>query len=56
MGFIKNSDGDADHIIERVFDDVGDALREIAEHTVPDETPATVEIPGDGFPLDEKAN
>ena len=42
MGFIKRSDGDADHVIEKVFDDVGDALREIAEHA---ETADTAEAP-----------
>jgi hypothetical protein len=43
MGFIKQ--GDDSLVIEKVFDDVGDVLREIAEHTEPDSEPAVVTVP-----------
>jgi len=36
MGFIKRSDGDTNHVIDRVFDDVSEVLDEIVEHTKPD--------------------
>ena len=56
MGFIKRSDGDADHVIEKVFDDVGEVLEEIARRAAPDEPPAMGEIPGAELPPDEKVN
>lgn len=56
MGFIKRSDGDPDHVVDRVFEDVGEMLDVIAEHTVPDEPTVVVEIPVDEVPSDEKAN
>lgn len=56
MGFIKRSDGDTDHVIDRVFEDMDEVMDVIAENTLPDEPPAVVEIPGDGPPSDEKAN
>lgn len=45
MGFIKRSDGDADHVIDRVFDDVGEVLEAIAEYTDPDSELVVVTVP-----------
>ena len=47
MGFIKRSDGDADHIVDRVFDDVGEVLDEIIEHTDPDGELTVVTVPAE---------
>lgn len=55
MGFIKRSDGDADHVIDRVFDDVGEVLEAIAEHTDPQDEPTVVTVPTDA-PLTEESN
>jgi hypothetical protein len=53
MGFIKRSDGDTDHIIDRVFDDVGEMLEEIVEHTEPDGEPSTVTAPAEPPPTED---
>jgi hypothetical protein len=56
MGFIKRSDGDTDHVVDRVFENVGEMLDVIAEHAVPDEQTVVVAVPDVEPASDEKAN
>lgn len=56
MGFIKRSDGDADHVVERVFDDVGEVINEIIEHTDPDGEPVVVTVPAVEPPPSKETN